>query len=126
MATGEARPPGMAEKDICIMHVVNNSSWKLTVFTYTSWCNFLIYAAKWKRLNCNEVKIAVDSATRLGLRLEPESIVVNTDDPKAFLPIPTHCKFHRYCYNRFCNKSKLEREQKRQLERVKSTVEGTK
>ena len=58
MATGEARAPGMAEKDICIMHVVNNSSGKLTAFTYTSWCNFLTYAAKWKLLNCNEAKIA--------------------------------------------------------------------
>ena len=126
MATGKARVPGMAEKDICIMHVVNNSSGKLTAFTYTSWCNFLTYAAKWKKLNCNEAKIAVDSATRLGLRLESESIIVNMDDPEAFLPIPAHCKFHRDCYNRFCNKSKLEREQKRQLERVKSTVEGRK
>ena len=85
MATGEARAPGMAEKDICIMHVVNNSSGKLTAFTYTSWCNFLTYAAKWKKLNCNEAKIAVDSATRLGLRLESESIIVNMDDPEAFL-----------------------------------------
>ena len=74
-----------------------------------------MYAAKREKLNCNEAKIAVDSATRL-----------EYGDPEAFSPIPAHCKFHRDCYNRFCNKSKLEREQKRQLERVKSIVESRK
>ena len=28
-ATGKARPPGMTGKDICLMHVLNNSSGKL-------------------------------------------------------------------------------------------------
>ena len=38
MATGEARPPGMTGKDICFMHVLNNSSGKLPTFTYTIHC----------------------------------------------------------------------------------------
>ena len=117
MATGEARPPGMVGKDICMMHAVNNSSGKLTKFTYTSRWNFLMYAAKRKKLNCSEAKIAVDLATRL-IRMIPKRFCQHQHIVSSTGIITT--------YNRFCNKSKLEREQKRQLERVKSIVEGRK
>jgi hypothetical protein len=37
---------------------------------------------------------------------------------QIFLPIPAYSKFHcRECYNRFCNKQKLEREERRQAVR---------
>jgi hypothetical protein len=106
------------------MHIINNARGKLTSFTYTSWCNFVIFAAKWKKFICKEGEIAHDSEAKLDLRLDLQCEATHTDNAKTFLPIPAYCKFHRECYNRFCNKQKLEREERRQAVRDENAQKG--
>ena len=99
------------------MHVRKNVKQKLTSFTYTSWCKFVSFAAKWRKLPCNEGEIALKAASKLCLKLDDSLDVVSFAEtprsPGSYLPIPTYCKFHRECYNRFCNVLMLVREEKR-------------
>lgn len=105
------------KRDFCVMHVISNTKQKLTSFTYTSWCKFVFFAAKWRKLQCREGELAIEVAEDLGLRLDdlpPSSFEEHANSPGCFLPIPAYCKFHRDCYNRFCNTQMLGREEKRQ------------
>ena len=116
MATDESQ--SHKRRDFCVMHVMNNAKPKLTAFTYASWCKFVSFAAKWRKLQCNEGKIALKAVSNLCLKLDdlPDSIdfAETARSPDSYLPIPAYCKFHRDCYNRFCNISMLGREEKRQ------------
>ena len=105
-------------RDFCAMHVINSAKQKPTSFTYTSWCKFVSFAVKWRKLQCREGEIAIEAAANLGLRFDdlPSGVdfVETTSLSDVFLSIPAYCKFHRDCYNRFCNTLMLGREEKRQ------------
>ncbi len=97
-------------RDFCVMHVINKTKQKLTSFTYTSWCRFVSFAAKWRELQCKEGEIAIEAAANLGLIFRSDDLqesgvdfVETSSSSDGFLPIPAYCKFHRVCYNRFCN-----------------------
>ena len=55
-------------RDFCAMHVINSAKQKLTSFTYTSWCKFVSFAVKWRKLQCREGELAIEAAANLGLR----------------------------------------------------------
>ena len=108
-------------RDFCVMHVINKTEQKLTSFTYTSWCRFVSFAAKWRELQCKEGEIAIEAAANLGLIFRSDDLqesgvdfVETSSLSDGFLPILAYCKFHRVCYNRFCNTLMLDREEKRQ------------
>ena len=105
-------------RDFCVMHVISNVKQKLTSFTYTSWCKFVSFAAKWRKFQCREGEIAIEAASNFGLKLDDlpsgGEFAETPSSSGGFLPIPAYCKFHRDCYNRFCNARMLGREEKRQ------------
>ena len=56
-----ASEDGPPAKDFCVMHVINNAAGKLCSFTYSSWCKFVSFAAKWKKYQCKEGEKALES-----------------------------------------------------------------
>lgn len=108
-----------------LLYITNNAKSKLISFTYSSWCKFISFAAKWRRLSCKLGKIALDSEGKLQLNLDPTWDYSQTSNSvESYLPIPAHCKFHRECYRRFCNVQMLRREEKRQTDRDELTKSG--
>lgn len=77
---------------VCIMHVCHGTG-KLTPFTDKSWKKFVDCANKWKILDGKEAEIA-RSATISEV-------------------IPDFASYHRNCYKRFCDVSKIKRAEER-------------
>ena len=67
----------------------------------------------------------IEAAAYFGLKFDdlPSSIdfVESLSSSDGYLPIPAYCKFHRDCYNQFCNTRMLDREEKRQNIRDEQT-----
>ena len=97
---------------------------KLTSFTYSSWWKFISFAAKWGRFQCKEGEIALASESKLRLKLHSTCDYSETSSSESLLRIPAYCKFHRECYNRFCNIRMLGREEDRKTRRDKQTEAG--
>ena len=63
------------ELDSCIMHVETNYQDKLTAFQHSSWIKFLNCAARWRKLDCFEGEIALESLSILWLDFHDDGVV---------------------------------------------------
>ena len=98
---------------------------KLTSFTYSSWCKFISFAAKWGRFQCKEVEKALAFESKLRLILHSTcDYSKTTSSSENLLSIPAYCKFHQHCYNRFCNIRMLGREEDWKTRKDKQTEAG--
>ena len=74
----------LKRREFCLMHVINNAKQKLTLFSYTSWCRFLSFTAKWKKFQCKEGEIAIKAAANLGLKFDdlPSGLMLDREEKR--------------------------------------------
>jgi len=90
----------------CCMHLVDQSAAKLIRFLDVSWRKFRECVHQWKDLNTREGAIATKAIQRFHLEL------VLVEEQLDVVPAgPDHSVgYHRACYMRFTDKTKIERE----------------
>ena len=90
----------------CCMYLVHQSADKLISFSDVSWRKFCECVHQWKDLNTREGAIATKAIQRFHLEL------VLAEEQLDVVPAgPDHSVgYHRACYMRFTDKTKIERE----------------
>lgn len=102
----------MASLNKCCIHFENYNDQRITLFTEISWAKVVDCADKWKTLGGVETQIAVDLQQ------------IDVDENTA-IPADENLGYHRQCYCKFTDKTRILAREKKIVKNGSDTNENT-